>query len=174
MIEAGVRQRIIHEQHPQFSVSQISRHGRNCWAPKPVPEFSAERGSTEIARWLARAEQTFLLAQSQGDSKGATAAVSAAVRSLSALHRKQEKEAEAAKASVDDAELEQITIRGCDLMLKRALAQPPRPGSVIYDYGWLTGLPVEVRALFQRISETPALLLKVQELEKTEHAPAND
>jgi hypothetical protein len=101
-IEAGCKQQLIHEQHPQFSISQVSRHSRGCLATKPVGDLSTEQGSQEIARWLERAEATFLVAQANGDSKSAASAISTAVRTLSAMHKKQAQELEQERASADN------------------------------------------------------------------------
>ncbi len=118
-IEAGCKQKLIHEQNPQFSVSQISRHTRGCLAPKPTPDLSTEQGSAEIARWLERAESTFLVAQANGDTKSAASAISTAVRTLSAMHRKQAEEAEAAKAVADDRH----SVQALDQQVKEFMAQ---------------------------------------------------
>jgi hypothetical protein len=100
-IEAGCRQKLIAEQNPGFSVSQISRHARFCLTPQPKADLSTEQGSQEIARWLERAEATFLVAQANGDTKSAASAISTAVRTLSAMHKKQERELEQERASAD-------------------------------------------------------------------------
>jgi hypothetical protein len=117
-IEAGVRQKVIHEQFPQFSVSKISRHSRRCLQPKPTGDLSTEQGSAEIARWLERAESTFLVAQANGDTKSAASAISTAVRTLSAMHKKQEQEAKAEKAVHDPTDV-QFTVAQIDAMIRR-------------------------------------------------------
>jgi hypothetical protein len=122
-IESGVRQKVIHEQFPQFSVSQISRHTRGCLAPKPTGDLSTEQGSAEIARWLERAESTFLVAQSQGDTKSAASAISTAVRTLSAMHKKQEQEAKAEKAVHDPTDV-QFTVAQIDALIKHDAEHP--------------------------------------------------
>jgi len=122
-IEAGCKQKLIHEQFPQFSVSKVSRHVRNCLAPKPLSDLSTEQGSAEIARWLGRAESTFLTAQANGDTKSAASAISTAVRTLQSLHKKREAEAKAATDGVDRNSVE-FTIKGCDAMLNEYAKLP--------------------------------------------------
>ena len=118
LIEAGVRQRVIHEQNSQFSVSKISRQYRFCLQPKPVASgLPADAGSDEIRVWLGRASEMYLLSASQGDSKGATAAISAATRALVNLHKRQEKEAAAERASSPDPN--KLTIANLDQMVEQ-------------------------------------------------------
>jgi hypothetical protein len=118
-IEAGVRQKVIHEQFPQFSVSKLSRHSRGCLAPKPEAERANESGSAKHAKWLERAESTFLVAQANGDTKSAAQAISVAVRALTAMHKKQAEEAEADKAGADDRH----SIQAIDEQLRNFMAQ---------------------------------------------------
>ena len=99
-IEAGCKQKLIHEQNPQFSVSQISRHSRHLApATADLTDAPASRGH---ALWLRRAEETFLRASADGDTKSAGQAISVVVRASTAMHKKQAEEAEAEKADVDD------------------------------------------------------------------------
>jgi len=122
-IESGICQKMIHAEFPQFSVSQVSRHTRGCLAPKPTGDLSTEQGSQEIARWLERAEQTFLVAQANGDTKSAASAISTAVRTLQSLHKRRETEQKAVKDGVDRDSYE-FTIKGCDAMLAEYAKQP--------------------------------------------------
>jgi hypothetical protein len=117
-IEAGCKQKLIHEQNPQFSISQISRHTRNCLAPKPTSDLSTEQGSAEIAKWLERADQTFLVASANGDVRSAASAIGTAVRTLSAMHRKQEREAEKAEKAVHDPTDVQFTVAQIDALVR--------------------------------------------------------
>jgi hypothetical protein len=117
LIEAGVRLKTIAEQVPVFSAFQLSRHKRNCLALKVLADTAAE-GSAEIQRWLTRAEQTFLVAQANGDPKSAVAAISTAVRALSSLHKQQEKEREAEPA--DDPN--RLTIANLDQLVRQRAA----------------------------------------------------
>jgi hypothetical protein len=155
-IESGVRQKVIHEQFPQFSISQVSRHTRNCLAPKPTGDLSTEQGSQEIAKWLERLDQTFLLAASQGDSKGATQACSAAARTLQSLHRKLEQEAKATKDSVD-RDTAEFTIKGCDAMLREYAAKPADFRAIDAQYLLLLGNQ-QFRQLVSKIWEHKDLL----------------
>ena len=99
LIESGVTQRTISEQFP-FSVSQISRHSRHL-APATA-DLTDAPASRDHALWLRRAEETFLRASADGDTKSAGQAISVAVRALTAMHKKQSEEAEARKAVTDD------------------------------------------------------------------------
>jgi hypothetical protein len=99
LLESGVKLKVIAEQVPGFSVYQLSRHKRNCLAPNVLPESDA--GSTEISKWLGRAESTFLVAQSNGDARSAVSAISTAVRALTSLHKQMEREEEK-QAGADD------------------------------------------------------------------------
>ncbi len=118
-IEAGCKQKLIHEQFPQFSISKLSRHGRFCLASKSAPELVNEAGSAKHAKWLERAESTFLTAQANGDTKSAAAAISVAVRALTAMHKKQAEEVEASKAVADD----RYSIQAIDQTLKDFMAE---------------------------------------------------
>jgi molybdenum-dependent DNA-binding transcriptional regulator ModE len=62
----------------------------------------------------------YLLSASQGDSKGATAAISAATRALVNLHKRQEKEIEAAK-KIDDPNA--LTIENLDRLVESYAAE---------------------------------------------------
>jgi hypothetical protein len=123
LIESGVRQRMIHDQFSQFSISQISRHSRGCLQPKLTSDLSTEQGSAEIARWLERAESTFLVAQANGDTKSAASAISTAVRTLQSLHKKQEAEKKAEKDGVDRDSVA-VTVKGIDALLNEYAKQP--------------------------------------------------
>lgn len=116
-IEAGVRQKAIHESFPQFSVSQISRHSRHL-APATA-DLTHAPASRDHALWLRRAEETFLRASADGDTKSAGQAISVAVRALTAMHKKQAEEAEAEKADVDD----RYSIGAIDQSLREFMAQ---------------------------------------------------
>ncbi len=119
-IEAGCKQKLIHEQNPQFSVSQISRHTRNCLTPKPASfELTTETRSSQIARWLTRAEVSYAVAASQGDAKAQVAAISAATRALGQLEKQVKAETEAEKADVDD----RYSIGAIDQSLREFMAQ---------------------------------------------------
>lgn len=118
LVEAHVKQRLIHEQHPQFSVSQISRHTRFCLAVNSTTELTPSVGSTEIQKWLQRAEDCYLTAQVNGDAKSAVSAISTAVRSLSQLEKQFEREAKTEKDGVD-RDSPEFTIAGIDAMLRQ-------------------------------------------------------
>jgi hypothetical protein len=115
LIESSVRQRMIHEQHPQFSVSQISRHTRNCIMPT-VPDLAVDAGADDMDVWRQRCNDAYNLAVANGDSRSAIAACSAATRQLIALSRRKEQEAKAAKDDID-RDTAEFTIKGCDAML---------------------------------------------------------
>ncbi len=117
LIEAGVKQRTIHEQHPQFSISQISRHSRFCLAVNVATELTPNTGSAEITKWLERAETTYLTAQVNGDARSAVSAISTAVRSLSQLQKQLAHEAETEKDGVDRDSVE-FTAKGIDALLR--------------------------------------------------------
>jgi len=85
LIEAGVKLKIIAEQVPEFSPYQLSRHKKNCLVAKVAAELSSDAGSAEIQKWLQRAEDIYLVAQSNGDAKSAVSAISTAVRGLTQL-----------------------------------------------------------------------------------------
>jgi len=116
LLESGVKLAAIATEVGQFNQFQLSRHKNKCIL-KPLNGDSA--GSQDIEQWLERLNQTYLLASSQGDSKGATAACSAAARALQSLHKKLEREAEAAKAGTD----ERYSVQALDQQVKDFLAQ---------------------------------------------------
>jgi len=117
MIESRVKLTIIAQEVPEFSPYQLSRHKNNCLAPKPTGDLSIEQGSQEIARWLERAESTFLVAQANGDTKSAASAISTAVRTLQSLHKKREAEQEAAKKVADPSDV-QVTVAQIDALIR--------------------------------------------------------
>jgi len=102
MLESHVHLKVITAEIPEFSVSQLSRHKNRCLLAREKAELTDVSGSAEHAKWLERAESTFLIAQSQGDVKSAAAAISVAVRALTAMHKRQGQEAAAAKAVTDE------------------------------------------------------------------------
>src|ERR1017187_7648606 len=116
LLETGVKLRVIAAEFPQYSTSQLSRHRNRCMT-KPVSDLPADAGSDEIRVWLGRASEMYLLSASQGDSKGATAAISAATRALVNLHKRQEKEAAAERASSPDPN--KLTIANLDQMVEQ-------------------------------------------------------
>jgi hypothetical protein len=122
LIASGVRQKVIAEQHPGFSIFQISRHKNNCLAPNVAPEIAADAGSDELRVWMQRNTDAYNLAIVNSDSRSAIAACSAATRQLIALHKKLEKEAKAAEKAVDPDSREglKITVAGIDALLAHA------------------------------------------------------
>jgi hypothetical protein len=168
-LEADVRQRVIHEAFPRFSVSQLSRHSRGCLAPKPTGNLSNEQGSQEIAKWIERLDQTFLLAASQGDTKGATAACSAAARTLQSLHKKLEREAKAAKDNVD-RDTAEFTIKGCDAMLREYAAQSESSRALDAQCVLLLSNQ-QFRQLVSKIHEQPDLLPMLLAAATTNYLP---
>lgn len=94
LIESGVRLKTIAEQVPTFSTYQLSRHKRNCLAPKGAPEPPSDGGSAEIAKWMERADDLYLTAGANGDVRSQVAALSAAVRSIGAREKQKQKERE--------------------------------------------------------------------------------
>src|SRR5260370_14425879 len=156
MIEAHVKQRTIHAQFPQLSISQISRH-RNCLAPKPTSDLSTEQGSAEISRWLDRAEQTFLVASANGDVRSAASAIGTAVRTLSAMHRKQERELEKAEKAGHDPTDVQFTVAQIDALIRH----DAESGAGDRGYPWVYSLwneEQQFRQLFKSIWANRALL----------------
>lgn len=122
LIESGVRQKLIHQEYPQFSVSQISRHSRNCRAPNAITgELPPGAGGDELDVWRQRCTDSYHLAVANGDSRSAISACSAATRQLVALAKRQEKEA-AAKEAIDPTSAAglQLTIAGIDAVVKMA------------------------------------------------------
>jgi len=122
MIESGVKLKVIAEQVPEFSPYQLSRHKRNCLAPKPALDLTADAGSAEIQKWLQRAEDTYLVAQSNGDAKSAVSAISTAVRGLTQLAKQIEKELEQQKAAGKPGETP-MTIENLDKLIDECAAQ---------------------------------------------------
>ena len=114
-LTAGVSIKAIVGQHPNFSRDQVSRHRSRCLVPAVAPEIATDVGSAEIRTWLSRAESTYLAAQSLGDTKSAISAISAAVRSLTALSKQQKVEAAAAVKESDGSGL---TVAQCDEALR--------------------------------------------------------
>ncbi len=159
-IEAGCKQKLIHEQNPQFSVSQISRHSRHLApATADLTDAPASRGH---ALWLRRAEETFLRASADGDTKSAGQAISVAVRALTAMHKKQAEEAEAEKADVDD----RYSIGAIDQSLREFMAQrdSERGGVAVKSACLLEEVPefsTLVFAVWQDRSIIPALLATI-------------
>ena len=91
LLESGVKLKTIAEQVPGFSVYQLSRHKRNCLAPKLAPESDA--ASTEIEKWMQRADDLYLTAGANGDVRSQVAALSAAVRSIACPRKAETKRA---------------------------------------------------------------------------------
>jgi hypothetical protein len=102
LLETGVKLRTIVEEHPEFSVYQLSRHRNKCLMPNFASELSPESGSAEIQKWLERAESTYLLAQANGDSRSASSAISVAVRALTSLQKQIAHETEIEQAATAD------------------------------------------------------------------------
>jgi len=181
LIESGVRQKTIHEQHPQFSVSQISRHTRFCLQPQGTPVISSETRSAQIERWLQRAESTFALATVNGDSRSAIAAVGAATRALVQLEKQIQSEIASEKDGVDRDSIE-VTVAGIDALLRQAAESgaiqngvTPRTLTLLTDepsFGELVQKIYANRALLPTLLATATNYLP--ERTTSEHAPAND
>lgn len=99
LLESRVRLKTIAEQVPGFSVYQLSRHKRNCLAPTIAPE--PDEASTEIEKWMQRADDLYLTAGANGDVRSQVAALSAAVRSIGAREKQKQNEREAEPAEDD-------------------------------------------------------------------------
>jgi len=110
LIASGVQLTKIHEAHLDLcSYSALSRHRNRCMASaKP-----ADAGD-ELVVWRQRCTDAYHMAVANGDSRSAIAACSAATRQLVALAKRQEKEAEAAKAVAED----RYSIAALDQQLK--------------------------------------------------------
>lgn len=122
MLTSGLQIKVIVEQVAGFSRDQISRHRSRCLVPAVAAETPTATGSAQIEKWLGRAESTYLAAQSLGDTKSAISAVSAAVRSLSALHKQVAAETAAAEKKADSPD-RALTISDCDRMLREFRAK---------------------------------------------------
>jgi hypothetical protein len=112
LLESGVKLKTIVEQVPGFSVYQFSRHKRNCLAPKTAPESDA--ASSEIEKWMQRADDLYLIAGANGDVRSQVAALSAAVRSIGAREKQKQHEREAEPADDPNA----LTIENLDAAVK--------------------------------------------------------
>jgi hypothetical protein len=167
LIESGVRQKFIHDQHPQFSVSQISRHSRFCLQAKTT-EVNAPSASSEITKWLERADQTYALAVANGDSKNAVSAISAATRGLTALSKQLEKEREQEQTSPDHPD-RPMTIADFDRVIKDF-----EQSGGFADSQWLYALQPTTLILFKRIAANPSLLAAVAEMEKTQNVATHN
>jgi hypothetical protein len=113
----------------------------------------------------------------QGDTKSHLSALSLALR-VELEQRQAIADRLVAKraAPANDADLYQLTVRGADLVLKKALAEAT-PDSSIWDYKWLMDLDRRALVLFKKIAASPALLAAAQELEnakETQNATANN
>jgi len=180
LIESGVRQKVIHAQHPQFSVSQISRHARFCLQAQGAPVISSETRSAQIERWLQRAESTYALATVNGDSRSAIAAVGAATRALTVLEKQVQAETEAKKDGVDRDSIE-VTVKGIDALLRKAAesgdirnGEAPRTLTLLADEPTFGEL---VQHIYANRALLPALLATATNYlpERTsEHVHAND
>jgi hypothetical protein len=118
LIEAGVRQKVISTEFPQFSVSKLSRHTRVCLQPTLAPDLSTDVGAGEMQVWRDRCEAAYHLAIANGDSKAAIQACSAATRQLAALAKHQEAEARKAEKAIHDPTDVQFTVTQIDALIK--------------------------------------------------------
>lgn len=157
LIESGVKQRIIHEQHPEFSVSQISRHTRFCLQSK-VAEITAPAASAEIQRWLERAESTFLIAQSNGDARSASSAISVAVRALSGLAKQVERETAAAEKAAADPNDVSFTVQQLDALIRQQAERGVIQNGIMPRILTLASEESSFRELVQKIWANRAIL----------------
>ncbi len=99
-LAAGVNQKDIAQ---QFQVSRfaISRHWRNCLAVSALASNSGD-SREEIAKWLKRADDQYLLANANADQRGAVASLVAGLRATEAKVRSEEREAETAPDAESD------------------------------------------------------------------------
>jgi hypothetical protein len=160
MIESHVRQAIIHTEHPEFSISQISRHGRNCLAK---PKVDSADGS-EAGVWLERLRQTYDQAVIDGDTKARVSAITAASRSLEKM-RKAEAEKQDDELPTDvhqwtDKQGAQFTAY-IDSVVREA-TEKAGPDSGVGRMNWLYSLSPDALALFRKISGDPDLLMSVR------------
>ena len=127
LLESGVKLKVIAEQIPEFSPSQLSRHKKNCVTAKTIPD--ADGGSTAIAKWMQRAEDLYLVAGANGDVRSQVAALSAAVRSIAARERQKEKERDS--EPVDDPSA--LTIENIDKLVREyAVRAEKERGTCLY------------------------------------------
>jgi hypothetical protein len=101
---AGVNQKSVAEQFSGTSRFAISRHWRNCLAPAPAPTGTGD-SREEVAKWLRRADDQYLLASANSDQRGAVASLVAGLRAAESLTRCEEREAEAAPDAEGDGKL---------------------------------------------------------------------
>ena len=163
LIESGVRQAVIHEQFPRFSISQISRHGRNCLVKPPV-DLSND---TEADVWLKRLESAHAQSVVDGNIAGQIAACGQAGRALERARK--------VKAAKADAELPSDCHRWSETQgaqfrayidsVVREATEKSGPDSSVAQMNWLYSLSAETLTLFRRVTANPALLAQVQQLE---------
>ena len=165
MIESGVKQRTIHEQHPQFSISQISRHGRNCLV-KSTANLSAD---PEADIWTQRLELAHAQAVADGNIAGQISACSAAGRALERARKAQAAKADAELPAdcADWTEKQGAQFRAYADRVVKETTQNAKPGSSVDQMTWLYSLSPETVALFRQVSANPDLLAAVQQLETT-------
>ena len=126
-LESGVSQLTIAS---QFFASKyaLSRHRRNCLSSVPVVTAT---GSTwgQLDRWLNRADELYLAAGANGDVRSQVAALSAAVRSLQAEMKREEKRQEqAASVKLLPNGETPVTVEAMDALVSRYIDSTP-PGT---------------------------------------------
>jgi hypothetical protein len=91
-LEAGLQQQQV---AATFSVSKyaLSRHRNRCLAA-PLDVSALSGGSEEIARWMRRADDLYLLAGSNADVRGQLGALTAAFKGIQAAEKQRDKERE--------------------------------------------------------------------------------
>ncbi len=119
-----------------LEASAIERHLAECCT---LAASTSEPDSIEASdRRLRDLSNRIGLAASvsgiQGDTRSHLSALSLALRvELEQRAAILDRAAAERAAPRNEDELLKVTVAGCDLMLKRALASPPRPGSAIFD-----------------------------------------
>lgn len=166
-IEVGCKQKLIHEQHPQFSISQISRHGRNCLV-KSTANLSAD---PEADIWTQRLELAHAQAVADGNIAGQISACSAAGRALERARKAQAAKADAELPAdcADWTEKQAAQFRAyADSVIKDTVERTKDDSnSSVNQVNWLYSLSAETLTIFRRVAANPDLLAAVQQLETT-------
>jgi hypothetical protein len=141
LLNAGVTQKDVAQ---QFSLSKfvVSRHVRHA----KQEANGNDVGQTEIAKWLARADDQYLLAVANADQRAAVQALIVGLRGIEAKAKSDEREAE---ASQEQGVMREITIEQWEAHIEKIEASAVARGDdhlLVEGITWFIGAHLRARS----------------------------
>lgn len=115
LLASGLKLKDIAAQLHGISIYSLSRHRRNCLTTSPEVSGGAE----ELAKWMQRADDLYLIAGSNADVRGQLGALTAAFKGVVASEKQRDKDRD--QQEIDNMQPHPATVQELDIRVKAFL-----------------------------------------------------